>query len=76
MRTAKEIFEKLGYVKIETIDENECILYQSTEDSIFIFPRKKEFTKRKNGMFISPTITYNEFLAINKQCEELGWFDE
>lgn len=76
MKSAKEMFEELGYEKIETIDEEDCILYKKDDVSIYIFPNKKEIRKSYNGMLLLSNITLDELQVINKQCEELRWFDE
>lgn len=75
MKTAHKMFEDLGYKKIETIDEGDCILYQNENISIYIFPKKREIRKEYNGICLICNITIAELKAINKKLEELGLLD-
>ncbi len=68
MKTAREMFEELGYTCKEY---RLCISYEIDELYNFIFHK---FQKQIGvGNF---HITLNELKAINKQCEELGWFED
>lgn len=73
--SAKELFEKLEYKQVDTIDINDCILYQNDEQesSIYFFPQKGQFTKQWMFGGIPKSISFEELQAINKQVEELGW---
>lgn len=77
MKSAKEMFEKLGYEqKIgidfilyvldseETKDLQYYIEFQTDVKTIIIDTNRKDFIN---------DITIKEFQAINKQIEELGW---
>lgn len=77
MKSAKEMFEKLGYEqKIgidfilyvldseETKDLQYYIEFQTDVKTIIIDTNRKDFIN---------DITIKEFQAINKQVEELGW---
>ena len=67
--TAKEMFAALGYVeKTENIREDAVIVYGKKE-SIISFDENKQVYKE--GM--TSIITLDEWKAINKQIEELGW---
>ena len=68
MKTAREMFEELGY----TCKENRlCISYEIDELYHFIFHK---FQKQIGvGNF---HITLNELKAIIQQCKELGWFED
>jgi len=77
--SAKEIFEKLGYVIRE--DDNQDLVYiktfQNKPDYFLVFYKNtKDFEKYKNKTNISLCINIEELQAINKQIEELGWNNE
>lgn len=69
MKTAKQMFEELGYTqKTQNIREDAVIVYGKT-DAIISFDENKQVYKE--GM--TSIITLDEWKAINKQIEELGW---
>lgn len=68
MKTAREMFEELGYTCKE---DRLCIGYEIDELYHFIFHK---FQKQIGvGNF---HITLNELKAIIQQCKELGWFED
>lgn len=77
MKSAKEMFEELGY-EIET-DLKDILIYKKE----YPLGGTQEFIFHKNndGMYINNSIngsgtdflSYKELQAINKQVEELGW---
>ncbi len=74
MKTAKEMFEELGYEKFGETTTN--IVYKNKEHYYFI---KFNLTYR-SIMVHKPHTTFNlmnikELQAINKQVEEMGWND-
>ena len=74
--TAKEMFEKLGYGKIEVINKEKYINYVNCneENAEFYFDlEEKTIEKHYLNSAISVPITLEELQAINKQIEELHW---
>ena len=79
MKSAKEMFEKLGYKYTES---DYCIQYSTNIDTT-------DYSEYHYVTFEKATITYTARLgfydtfaidmptlkAINKQCEELGWLE-
>jgi hypothetical protein len=77
MKTAKEMFEELGYDYVG-IDEFGCFLtyYKKTYDiEIYFDLEDGTFQKVMRWNGLHPSIKYKELQAINKQVEELGWND-
>lgn len=72
MKTAKEMFEALGY---ECRKSENAIQYLSEcgKEITFIFELHR-FYKQRN--FISLNIDIDEFKAIHQQMKELGWLEE
>ena len=69
--TAKEMFEELGYTqKIKNIREDAVIVYGKVE-AIISFDENKQVYKEGT----TSIITLDEWKAINRQIEELGWND-
>lgn len=65
---SEEMFEKLGYKKVELISSGYIEYERSEDDKYFSFDL---ITKE---IFVCDYyITMEELKAINKQCEELGW---
>lgn len=65
MKTAREMFEECDYIKTE----NAYTIEYSHSDKDYIY-----FYKGKKIIGIGNyTINVNTLVAINKQCEELGW---
>lgn len=72
MKTAKEMFEALGY---ECRKSENAIQYLSEcGKEITFFFELHRFYKQRN--FISLNIELDEFKVILKQMEELGWIEE
>ena len=85
MKTAKEMFEELGYFYKNT--GNQIIIFEIWQDGfselynkeILRFTkneRKKWYLKPHNTLRIEYDIPVNLLSAINKQVEELGWDKE
>lgn len=72
--TAREMLKSLGYEYSKERDNNEIIEYCKGETSIFFWIRAREFCAFELGEL--KCITVDEFKAIQKQMEELGWLDE
>ena len=80
-KSAKEMFEELGYKKFE----NDYWIYCSKGtngaypvDRIYFIKNRKKikaetFTYDKT---LTKNVTIPELKAINQQCKELGWLDE
>ena len=72
MKTAKELFEALGYKRHES--ENGIQYFsESGVEITFIFLIRR-FYKQENSQSLN--ISVDEFKAIQQQMEELGWFEE
>lgn len=77
MKTADEMFRKLGYTKFTS--ETGSILYMKNLFMItFIIDNKTFITEYKQGDYNFPKIRpfevgIEELQAINKKCQELGW---
>ena len=68
MMTAREMFEALGYECSKCNDRNRIIRYYNEQKDEFVFwIKQQEFSSSE---FV---ITVDEFKAIQKQMEELGW---
>lgn len=66
--TAREMFKELGYECSKYYDRNKIIQYYNAEEVQFLFwIKEQEFSASE---FV---ITVDEFKAIQKQMEELGW---
>jgi hypothetical protein len=75
---AKEMFKKLGYIELEK--SNSYVVYnkflaQEERYIIEFHNNDKTFSKYKNryGNIRDLFINFDEFKAIQKQIEELGW---
>ena len=77
MKTAKEMFEGIGYKLSEAYSEDTLISYFDGKKNITIefCIKNKQFRKAK-GVFDCVNISIPELNAIHKQCEELGWLEE
>lgn len=75
MKTAKQMFEELGYEKKE--ESEGVLLYISDFENSILFD-KKSVTITNLYCYGRITININHLLenAIHKQCEELGWLEE
>ena len=75
MKTAKEMFEELGYKPFGI--NTELMSYQNKDKGYYIgfdIKRKKVMAHKPSSLWIF--IELEELQAINKQVEELGWLDE
>lgn len=72
MKTADELFEALGYIKIR--DDERFIKYRKSHDNDYIVIDKetKDFIKNFDFAYWK-AINMQELQAINKKCQELGW---
>ena len=68
MKSAREMFEELGY---KLYNKNIYLEYVKEEEAISFYINEKTFCKC-NGYEIGE-ITLEELQAINKQVEELQW---
>ena len=72
MKTADELFEALGYIKIR--DDARFITYRKSHDNDYIVIDKetKDFIKNFDFAYWK-AINMQELQAINKKVQELGW---
>lgn len=77
MKTAKEMFEGIGYKLSEAYSEDTLISYFDGKKNITIefYIKNKQFKKAK-GVFDCVAIKESELKAIIQQCIELGWLEE
>lgn len=77
MKTAKEMFEGIGYKLSEAYSEDTLISYFDGKKNITIefYIKNKQFKKAK-GVFDCVAIKESELKAIIQQCKELGWLEE
>lgn len=66
--TAKEMFEALGYEYSKFYDRNIMIQYYDEEENQIVFWIMEQEFSASNF-----SLTVDEFKAIQKQMEELGW---
>lgn len=73
MKTADELFGKLGYKKIQ--DDKNWVDYMKNNVNITFSLKYKrvEATRKYGDSFVSKMITCEELQAIHKKCEELKW---
>lgn len=71
MSKGDEMFEKLGYKKIEGLRD----IHYCAENNLIIFYKNfKGIEKRR--IELVDYFTMQELQAINEKCKELGWLDE
>lgn len=77
MKTAKEMFEGIGYKLSEAYSEDTLISYFDGKKNITIefYIKKKQFRKAR-GVFDCVDIKESELKAIIQQCKELGWLED
>lgn len=77
MKTAKEMFEGIGYKLSEAYSEDTLISYFDGKKNITIefYIKNKKFRKAR-GVFDCVDIKTSELKAIIQQCKELGWLEE
>ena len=83
MKTAKEMFENLGYKQLGSFKPNHnkyIIIAWSKEQyedrfTVYFYDNKavRVIMETKRGEIYPPIIELEELQAINKQVEELGW---
>ena len=66
MKSARELFEELGYDLVETTSY--MVYYYNEENDIYIW-----FYNNSKTIEIVNEFTLDILKAINKQIEELGW---
>ena len=66
MKSAKELFEELGFDLVETTSY--MVYYYNEENEIYIW-----FYNNSKTIEIVNEFTLDILKAINKQAEELGW---
>lgn len=66
MKSAKELFEELGFDLVETTSY--MVYYYNEENEIYIW-----FYNNSKTIEIVNDFTLDILKAINKQAEELGW---
>lgn len=72
--TAKEMFEKYGYKKIQ--DDVNWLIYSFDNKFKIMFYKPQQNFSIECLENIYNTIDMEELKVINKQCEELGWLGE
>ena len=75
--SAKEMFEKLGYKERKDLKPYIGLIksYFKNYDEIINFYEGKEFMKTGEYDGSYSNISLKELQAINKQIEELGWYE-
>lgn len=70
MKSAREMFEELGYKRLPKKYNKNMILYENEKESKIIY-----FSLTDKKIQFSPYFRYSmqELNAINKQVEEFGW---
>ena len=74
---ARGMFEELGFKKIYSILDDAC--YFNKKDNVRIRFHQTEYGNCvliEDDCHMATFITINEFQAINKQVEELGWMND
>lgn len=73
--TAREMFKKLGYKYNKYRDRNQMIEYRKEDStSVLFWIKERKFSVSE---YCEPKdITVDEFEAVQKQMEELGWVEE
>lgn len=74
MPTAKEMFEELGYEKLNTSDS--AIGYQKGYDNYIWFYLGSQKYISNTGFNYKRGISLDEHKAIHQQLKELRWLDE
>ena len=77
MKTAKEMFEELGYKTSGKSTRYICYRKKEKIGECYIeFDLKKKVIENNKHYSLSCGISVDELQAINKQVEELGWNNE
>ena len=71
MKTADELFEELGYKKLQPIGLQQCA-YTNGRGKEIIINQYKRIGLYGNYQWV----TLEELKAINEKCKEMGWLDE
>lgn len=75
MKTAKDLFEEIGY---ELVSQDSTIIRYEKDFDIIKFNLSDNTIEVYDDWYCGKPfnqINMKELKAINKQCEELGWFD-
>ena len=70
MKSAREMFEELGYVKSVTRDDGFYYTNFRGEWDINI-----KFDTNLKGIWVSHIVSMEVLQAINQMCKELGWVE-
>ena len=84
MKTAKEMFEDMGYMSVDYEDDLyidyhitcQCEVTKDYYNQDIIFDLLDKEIKLVNDVNYMTRLCTQELIAINKQVEELGWFDD
>ena len=76
MKSAKEMFEKLGYDYFNNGLRITCQNYKISECKLINFDLKQKKMWLADDSSEIVELSYKEIKAINKQIEELGWNNE
>lgn len=83
MKTAKEMFEELGYEMVKQGKNRLVYIYEDKIQHIMFDLKYKTIDCYEKGhdsdgfnTIFPMTVCVKELQAINKQVEELGWLDE
>lgn len=74
MKTAREMFEELGYKKLERLDFNHHIGYEKGRNYIWFHIPTKTYISNDSYNY-KRDITLEEHKAIHQQLKELGWIE-
>jgi hypothetical protein len=74
MKTAKEMFEKLGFDVGKIYSREDVVCYHNYGKISVYFHKNKSVGVHSNGNY--SIINIELLQAINKQVEELGWNNE
>jgi hypothetical protein len=77
-KSADEMFEELGYEKVEDIRESIGFVYFKREKHFIYneYPKIIFHNKIEKLTIQNDYLTMQELEAINKKCKELGWLDD
>lgn len=74
MKTAREMFEELGYKEVE--DSFLTIRFRKPKGKEIIFFHNYEAVLKESSIAKNELITMEELQVINQMCKELGWLNE
>lgn len=78
IKTADEMFEELGYKRVDTytINDGEPTVTYEKENYYIIFELTTKYVGATSSQYCYgdyASVDMEELKAINKKCEELGW---